>query len=274
VALVDLVAARALFDQQLRATAESTTTTTVERTDRIVREVAQEPGGWAGITWSGLDATTADEEIAAQLAFFAASGRRFEWKLYDGDRPADLPDRLRHNGFTADEAEALMIADIGDLDLALLPPPGVEIVEVHDAAGIEALCRVTTEAFGHDTAGMGEGLLRKLQADPTGLSVLLAVAGEGPISGARTEFHHGTAFASLWGGGTVPGWRGRGVYRSLVAYRARAAQARGFRYLRVDALPPSEPILSWLGFVRAGTTTPYQSPEPGPGAGRPTSAAG
>ena len=30
-------------------------------------------------------------------------------------------------------------------------------------------------------------------------------------------------FAGLWGGGTVEGWRGRGIYRALVAHRARAA---------------------------------------------------
>ncbi len=45
-----------------------------------------------------------------------------------------------------------------------------------------------------------------------------------------------------------------------MAYRARQAATRGYRYLRVDALPTSEPILTRLGFVRAGTTTPYESP--------------
>ena len=89
---------------------------------------------------------------------------------------------------------------------------------------------------------------------------MLASAGDRPLCAARTEFHPGTQFASLWGGGTVPDWRGRGVYRSVVAYRARQARSRGYQYLRVDALPASEPILTRLGFVRAGTTTPYQSP--------------
>jgi hypothetical protein len=32
------------------------------------------------------------------------------------------------------------------------------------------------------------------------------------------DFHVGTDFASLWGGGTLP-WRHRGVFRSLVAHR-------------------------------------------------------
>ncbi|QYC42645.1 hypothetical protein Nocox_25210 [Nonomuraea coxensis DSM 45129] len=54
-----------------------------------------------------------------------------------------------------------------------------------------------------------------------------------------------------------PEWRGRGVYRALVAYRARDALARGYRYLQVDASAESRPILARLGFAALATTTPY-----------------
>jgi hypothetical protein len=74
------------------------------------------------------------------------------------------------------------------------------------------------------------------------------------------EFHLGTDFASLWGGGTVAAWRGRGVYRCVVAHRAAAAAARGFRYLQVDASADSQPILRRLGFVELATTTPFTHP--------------
>jgi len=52
-------------------------------------------------------------------------------------------------------------------------------------------------------------------------------------------------------------WRGRGIYRALVAYRTRLAAARGYRYLYVDAAPDSQPILARLGFTRLARTTPY-----------------
>ncbi|MYS42540.1 GNAT family N-acetyltransferase, partial [Streptomyces sp. SID5998] len=67
----------------------------------------------------------------------------------------------------------------------------------------------------------------------------------------------GTGFAGLWGGGTVAGWRGRGVYRALVAHRARIAADRGYRHLHVDASAQSRPILERLGFAALTTTTPY-----------------
>jgi GNAT superfamily N-acetyltransferase len=72
------------------------------------------------------------------------------------------------------------------------------------------------------------------------------------------ELVAGTRFAGLWGGGTVESWRGRGVYRALVAHRARVAADRGYRYVQVDALATSRPILARLGFELLTTTTPYE----------------
>jgi GNAT superfamily N-acetyltransferase len=69
--------------------------------------------------------------------------------------------------------------------------------------------------------------------------------------------HLGTDFASLWGCGTLPAWRRRGVFRALVAHRAALASAKGFRYLQVDASADSRPILQSLGFVELATTTPF-----------------
>jgi GNAT superfamily N-acetyltransferase len=71
------------------------------------------------------------------------------------------------------------------------------------------------------------------------------------------RFPSGTEFATLWGGSTLPAWRGRGIYRALVAHRARLAAECGCRYLEVDASDDSRPILERLGFVAVTTTTPY-----------------
>jgi GNAT superfamily N-acetyltransferase len=67
----------------------------------------------------------------------------------------------------------------------------------------------------------------------------------------------GTGFAGLWGGGTVPEWRGRGLYHALVAHRARIAADRGHPWLQVDASDDSRPVLGRLGFTVLSTTTPY-----------------
>ncbi len=81
--------------------------------------------------------------------------------------------------------------------------------------------------------------------------------GDEPVCSARIEFTPGTQFAGLWGGGTLPHWRGRGIYRALIAQRTRVAVERGYRYLQVDASDESAPILRRLGFTRLSVTTPY-----------------
>jgi GNAT superfamily N-acetyltransferase len=119
---------------------------------------------------------------------------------------------------------------------------------------------VHDEVFGEDHSALRTALLTGLAQQPSAAAAVVALAGQTPISAGRVEFHAGTDFASLWGGGTLPGWRGRGVFRSLVAHRAALAAARGFRYLQVDASADSRPILQRLGFVELATTTPFTHP--------------
>ena len=89
---------------------------------------------------------------------------------------------------------------------------------------------------------------------------MVAWAGDVPVCSGRVTFLRGAEFAGLWGGGTLPQWRGRGVFRALVAHRARAAAERGYRYLQVDASDDSLPILRRTGFTELTTTTPYVHP--------------
>jgi GNAT superfamily N-acetyltransferase len=147
-----------------------------------------------------------------------------------------------------------MVADVADVpDLEL--PEGIRLVDVSDEDGLRDVKAVHDTVFGGDHGPMVESMRQRL---PTGAVVpVLARAGAEPVCAARVDFHVGTDFASLWGGGTLPEWRGRGIYRALVSHRARLARDRGYRYLRTDALPTSRPILEKLGFVRLTTTVPY-----------------
>ncbi len=228
----------------------------IERADGVVRQVGDEPGGDA-VLWSDLDETTADGAVAAQVRYFAGLGREFEWKLYGHDRPLDLGRRLRAAGFTPEAEETLMVADLSEITLDAEPPEGVRLCRVTDAAGVDLMAEVHARAFGQDSPELHRRLLARLAADPDTVVAVLALAGDRPVSAARMEMVPGTRFAGLWGGGTVEGWRGRGIYRALVAHRARVAAERGCRYLQVDAMSTSRPVLERLGFAPLTTTTPY-----------------
>ena len=82
-----------------------------------------------------------------------------------------------------------------------------------------------------------QSTLRLRTAALAALSVLplagYAASGEAVASGYL--FHHaGDAFALLCGGATKVAWQRRHAYTLMLAVRARAAAARGARYLAVE----------------------------------------
>ncbi|MET8766388.1 GNAT family N-acetyltransferase [Streptomyces sp. NPDC004658] len=254
---MDHASVLAVYDRDLREGARPDGPgARIERTGGVVRQVA-DAHGWNGVLWSGLDAADADRAVREQIAYFTGLGLDFEWKLYGHDEPADLADRLLAAGFRAEPAETLMVAEVSGLPQDTAPPAGVRFVEATDPAGVDLVVDVHERVFGTDGSGLRHRLLTRLAADPGTVVAVAALAGAEPVAAARMELVPGTRFAGLWGGGTVAAWRGRGIYRALIAHRVRVAAAQGYRYAHVDASSMSRPILARLGFHALSTTTPY-----------------
>ncbi|GAA3007793.1 GNAT family N-acetyltransferase [Streptomyces fulvorobeus] len=249
-----------LFDHEMRENARPDGPgVRVERAGDVVRQVGA-ADDWNGVVWSSpvLGPARADAAIAEQIAYFTSLRHgEFEWKLYAHDRPADLPDRLRAAGFVPEPPETLLVAPVAGLPTAVVLPEGVELRTVTDAAGVALMGRAHEMAFGTDWSRLGHQVLARLREDPDSFVGVVAMAGDEPVSSARMELCPGTGFAGLWGGGTVAPWRGKGIYRALIAHRARIAAGRGYRHLMVDATDQSAPILRRLGFSELSTTTPY-----------------
>ncbi|WP_405387360.1 GNAT family N-acetyltransferase [Streptomyces sp. NBC_01102] len=250
----------ALFDDEMREHARPDGPgVRVERTGDVVRQT----GGaddWNGVVWTAPDLgpVQADAAIAAQVEHYTSLGHdEFEWKLYAHDSPADLGGRLAAAGFEAEPTETLLVAEVAELPTSVELPAGVELRTVTDAAGVELMVRAHELAFGTDGSRLRHQTLARLSEAPDTFLAVLAMAGGEPVSSARMELYEGTGFAGLWGGGTAAPWRGRGIYRALIAHRARIAAERGYRYLQVDATDASAPILRRLGFTALSTTTPY-----------------
>ncbi|MGI8447768.1 MAG: GNAT family N-acetyltransferase [Streptosporangiaceae bacterium] len=257
---MDDAALRATFDEQVRRrTGDDGSGARAEADGAVVRQIARGGDGWSGITWSDLDGTAgADRVIAAQVRYFAGLGLPFEWKLHDYDQPPDLGDRLTAAGFVPDAEEAVMVAEMAGVPADVTLPEGVTLRPVATEADVGLLIQVHERVFGRDQSRLHSALLAQWREAPASVAMVLAMAGDEPVCGARVDLPAGTEFAGLWGGGTLPPWRGRGIYRALVAYRAGLAARRGYRYLTVDASADSEPILRRLGFRCLARTTPYQ----------------
>lgn len=218
-------------------------------------------GHSACIFHSKLSEADADRAIEDQVAYFTQLGQGVEWKVYGYDRPADLGARLAARGFVAGEPETLMAFDLTRDMPRTTPNARIEIRRIRDEPGLNDLIAVHAEAFARGGQRMAD-LFRGRLADPT-LGLFVAYADGEPVAAGRLELPPGRSFAGLWGGATVPAFRGRGIYRALVAARAREARRLGYRYLRVDARETSRPILKWLGFVPLTTITEWVL-RPGP----------
>jgi GNAT superfamily N-acetyltransferase len=112
------------------------------------------------------------------------------------------------------------------------------------------------EIWGTDHAWMNIRLTKDLREIPHMLSMFAACADGRVVSAAWIYYHPPSRFASLWGGSTLPAYRGRGYYTALLAVRASEARERGYRFLIVDASPMSRPILEKRGFQFLGYSTP------------------
>ncbi|WP_306371148.1 GNAT family N-acetyltransferase [Nocardiopsis sp. CC223A] len=230
---------------------------TAEHDGPLVRLVGGHRGFVAAPADPGVRGADLDRLIARQRDRFAGLGRAVEWKTHGHDLPADLTDRLRAAGFEPEEEETVLIAPAADIAAEPVLPDGVVLRRVTGRADLERVAALQTRVWGADRSWQADDLAAQLAADPGGTVVLVAEAGEEVVCTARLEARPEEGHAGLWGGSTLPGWRGRGIYRATVAERARLAVALGVRYLQVDASPDSAPVLRRLGFTAVTTTTPY-----------------
>jgi GNAT superfamily N-acetyltransferase len=255
---LDVAALLAAYDTQLRTYDAPVPGVVVERDGPLFRSSG--PGGGYVVyrDLAGLDGADLDALIARQRDFFAARGEQVEWKLHGHDRPADLAERLVAHGFVPQEQETVVVGPVAPLASVLpAPPEGVRLREVHERADLDRIAAMESAVWGTDRSRDADMLAGEVAADPTAISIVVAEAGDEVVSAGWIRYVPGTAYATLWGGSTLPSYRGRGIYRALVAYRARLAAARDFSLLQVDASDDSRPILERLGFVAITTTTPY-----------------
>jgi hypothetical protein len=257
---IDAAELLAAFDSQERdrVPARLPAGVTLERDGPLLRFFGLGDRGFVGYRdLGGLDGSELDELIARQVRIFAEREEAFEWKLYAHDRPADLAQRLRAVGFVPEELEAVLIARVVDIAAKPRLPAGVSLREVSERADLDRIDSMEEKIWGSSHTKLAASLEAEQAADPETLYVVVAEAGDEIVCAGWVRLERGSEFATLWGGGTLPVWRSRGIYRAVVAHRANVAAARGRRYLEVDALPQSRPILERLGFVAVTTTTPY-----------------
>ena len=200
--------------------------------------------------------------VAEVRALASSHGVGLVWRL--DEESIDLEPALCALGIQPDVEMAVLLQE-GEI-----PNPVIPGLEVLDGLASLAAYRVH-----HSTVAAGFLNLREAEAGGDIVeryrhvagrsdSVLLTarVDGEYAGGGGARLLEEG---ARLGGGSVKPQFRGRGIYRALVAARVNAARQRGLRAVATDARPTSKPILLQLGFRQVGRWWSYRDLEvPGP----------
>jgi GNAT superfamily N-acetyltransferase len=210
------------------------------------------------LTFSALTPETADRVIAEQIAHYRALNAPFEWKVYSHDPPPDLLARLARHGFAVGPREAVLVLDLAPPAPWTTDPPPCEILRVRSPDDVKRFRAAAEEIFGKDYGLTAGQLERSLRTGSTHHLAYIAVMNGVPAAIGRLYTHPSSRFGGLYGGGTRPAFRGQGLYRALVAARARHAARLGAHHLIVDALPTSQPILQRLGFRHVADTWPCE----------------
>jgi hypothetical protein len=241
----------------------------------IVRQVPIMPDRLGFVAYSHLDEENADAVIRAQIDRFTVLGIDFEWKLYHHDTPPDLKERLRAVGFIIEEAESIMVLDLDQVPFELLKPvpyvegnaaaqsmgaglPGenFEIRRITEPDGLADVIAVEEAVWKEKMEWIHDHLGSYLRDYPKLLSVYVAYVVGVPASAAWVFHFSSSQFASLWGGSTLSGQRGKGLYTALLAVRVQEAMRRSRRFLVVDASSMSRPILEKYNFHLLDYSTP------------------
>jgi GNAT superfamily N-acetyltransferase len=257
--MVDTAALLAAYDAQMRMPAGAVPSgVTYEHDGPIVRIVGEHVGRIRGPRDVGVTGAELDRLIARQRDYFQARGQGVEWKLGAHDLPEDFPKRLVAAGFVPQRPSTVLLGFAEEVAAEPVLPDGVVLRQVSEAEDLRRIADHQTEVLGIDCSWVVAYLLARVSADPGQITILVAEAGGRLACTAFAAYHPGTDFVALLGGATLPDWQGRGLYRAMIAARARAAVARGFRLLHVDASPASAPILRRCGFHEITTSTHYQ----------------
>jgi hypothetical protein len=208
-----------------------------------------------------LDAVV--EEVRALLR---GRGRtRTQWEIGSEATPHGLADTLRARGFTRDEEPWALAVALTEPPAELEPAAGLRVAQVVSAEDFADARGVQDVAFGataEQVAARRERHLEEFRAVDASRrgrpwarmpQMLHAVWADDRIVCAGTCARTRLGVA-LFGGATLPDFRGRGAYRTLIGERWRVAvsDVPGRPALVTQAGAMSRPILAALGFVAVG----------------------
>jgi hypothetical protein len=214
--------------------------------------------GVGDVRWSEAEA---DARIEAYIEWHRQRGSGFTWHVSPYDRPADLRDRLERHGLAL-AGEHMRMARLGldDLDIPTNPDISVEQVTGSDEAQIDDLMRIMAVGFHWTPEQVDERRqniavrLRHPAISAYNFTYLARLEGV-PAGFGHMSLRAGVAH--LGGAATLPEYRGRRIYPTVLRRRLEAARAKGYQLAVIEAGPMSQPVVAKYGFKAHGRNAIY-----------------
>ena len=218
--------------------------------------------------WIRCSSGDADELIAELRSIFTPRRLPVMWILDPDTEPPDFADRLAAHGVLPEPHAPDLAVMVLPIDAAMDGPPATGM-EMHDAlASLElfrSADRVNAEAFGDGPRDItpeqiaAQERRRQNQLAAGNRRIMLATIDGEPVGSAGLTLYP-PAGAIINGGAVREKFRGRGVYRAMVAARLAMARDAGAPGISVWGGPMSAPILTKIGFQTVGWRRFYLDP--------------
>ncbi|HUY73460.1 MAG TPA: GNAT family N-acetyltransferase [Candidatus Dormibacteraeota bacterium] len=212
------------------------------------------------VSWIRCRADEADDVIKEVRAIVAPRRLPLMWTLDPESKPADLAHRLHAHDIDPDrhgvESKVMVLSSAATIHVPRVA--GLEIVDaLADPEAFQQADRAAAEAFraeslGDDGPRVAAREHRRRNLLAAGHRHLLLARVDGEPAGSGSLGLYPPDGAKMNGGSVRSKFRGRGVYRALVAARVEIARRAGVAGLTVWGGDMSRPILERLGFEVVG----------------------
>lgn len=208
------------------------------------------------VSWIRCNREEAKDVIAEIRAVVRPRRLPLMWTLDPETEPADfaafLAEHDVHPAPSGAEVAVMVLPCDADLNTAHFDGLGMEDALANSFI-FRAAVAANDEAFGNETHADARTLeQRRRNFVAAGNKYLLLASVDGEPAGSGSLTVDGPEGAAMNGGAVRPKFRGRGIYRALVAARLQIARDLGAAGLAVWGGPMSAPILERLGFTKVG----------------------
>lgn len=198
-----------------------------------------------------LDADNVDATIARVQGYFKARNKSFGWIVGPGSTPSDLGRRLEARGFVEHlSADGLFLPEV---HAEITANPDVKIQEL-PLDKLESAVGIMAVGFGIPEAASRYFLemIRRSFPAVRMRSYIAYIDDIGhPVGCGYVAYYPDQPIALLCGGATLPDYRGRGIYKTMLAHRLADIRKDGVESVIVLAdQKTSAPICRRHGFAK------------------------